>query len=456
MTMNYILLGLMILIIVLLGILLLKLRNLSTGESAPSEAFSAIKQEILNENRQNRIETISSVQNSMSSFNQMIMDLQQKTGDMQDKKLDTINQTLVQKHSALQESVTGMISTLDKRMQDSTVQSQVNFENIRKTMETRLNYMQEENGKKLDEMRKTVDEKLQKTLQDRIGESFKMVSERLEQVYKGLGEMQNLASGVGDLKRVLSNVKTRGTLGELQLGAILSEILAPEQYETNVITHKGSKNFVEFAIKLPGNSNGETVYLPIDSKFPIDTYQHLLDAYDSGDSKEVETAVKALIRIIKDSAKDIHEKYVDPPHTTDFAIMFLPVEGLYAEVVKNGMVEELQSTYKINIAGPTTMAALLNSLQMGFRTLAISKRSAEVWNILGAAKTEFTRFEDVLAKAQSKLNGVNKDLDMLIGTRTRKIQKCLESVHSLPADSSQEIINGNDLVLETLTEEEEE
>jgi len=454
--MNYILLTLNILIIVLLVILFMKLKKFSGGQAAPTDALSAIKTEILNENRQNRIETISSVQNSMNSFNQMMMDTQQKTSNMQDKKLDTINQTLAEKHAVLQESVIGMVSTLDKRMQESTAQNQVNFENIRKTMETRLSYMQEENGKKLDEMRKTVDEKLQKTLEERIGESFKMVSERLEQVYKGLGEMQNLAAGVGDLKRVLSNVKTRGTLGELQLGAILSEILAPEQYETNVITHKGSKNFVEFAIKLPGSSNGERVYLPIDSKFPIDTYQHLLDAYDSGDAKAVETAVKALIRNIKDSAKEIHEKYIDPPYTTDFAIMFLPVEGLYAEVVKNGMVEELQSTYKINIAGPTTMAALLNSLQMGFRTLAISKRSAEVWNILGAAKTEFARFEDVLAKAQNKLNGVNKELDALIGTRTRKIQKCLESVHSLPTDSAAEIINGNDLVLESLTEEEVE
>lgn len=289
-------------------------------------------------------------------------------------------------------------------------------------------------------MRATVDEKLQKTLEDRIGKSFQLVSERLEQVYKGLGEMQNLAAGVGDLKKVLSNVKTRGILGEIQLEAILEQILSPDQYEKNVAIKKGSQERVEFAVKLPGDGEGE-VYLPIDAKFPVDTYTKLVEAYDAGIPAEVNQVSKMLERAIKTFAKSIHDKYIHPPQTTDFGIMFLPIEGLYAEVVRSGLVETLQRDYKINIAGPTTMAALLNSLQMGFKTLAIQKHSSEVWNILGAVKTEFDKFGDVLSAAQQRINQANAELDKLVGTRTRQIQRKLRNVASLPEVTSSEILN---------------
>ncbi|MEG1254335.1 DNA recombination protein RmuC [Clostridium sp.] len=289
---------------------------------------------------------------------------------------------------------------------------------------------------KLEKMRETVDEKLQSTLEKRLGESFKLVSERLEVVHKGLGEMQTLAMGVGDLKKVLSNVKTRGTLGEIQLGRILDQILTKDQYDINVATKKGSRDNVEFAIKLPGrDKDGDVVYLPMDSKFPLDMYHNLVDAYETGDQKLIEDGYKKLESAIKKSAKDIRDKYIDPPNTTDFGIMFLPIEGLYAEVVKRtNLVEILQREYKINVTGPTTLAALLNSLQMGFRTLAIEKRSSEVWNVLGAVKTEFGKFEEVLQATQKKLNQASTDLDKLVGTRTKQINKKLMSVESLTND----------------------
>ncbi len=296
---------------------------------------------------------------------------------------------------------------------------------------------------KLEKMRETVDEKLQSTLEKRLGESFKLVSERLEVVHKGLGEMQTLAMGVGDLKKVLSNVKTRGTLGEIQLGRILDQILTKEQYDINVVTKKGSRDNVEFAIRLPGkDKTSDVVYLPVDSKFPLDVYHNLVDAYDTGDQSLIEEGYKKLETAIKKSAKDIRDKYIDPPYTTDFAIMFLPIEGLYAEVVKRtNLVEILQREYKINITGPTTLAALLNSLQMGFRTLAIEKRSSEVWNVLGAVKTEFGKFEEVLKATQKKLNQASTDLDKLVGTRTKQINKKLMSVESLTNDVSEKYID---------------
>ena len=271
---------------------------------------------------------------------------------------------------------------------------------------------------------------LEQRLHEKMNKSFSLVNERLEQVYKGLGEMQTLAVGVGDLKKVLSNVKTRGILGEIQLGAILSEILTKEQYEENIATKKGSKNVVEFAIKLPSDGAG-TVYLPVDSKFPGDTYSALRDAVESCDKQRIESAQKALVQRIKGEAKDIHDKYIDPPNTTEFAIMFLPFEGLYSEVVNMGLVEVLQREYKVNIAGPSTMAALLNSLQMGFKTLAVQKRSAEVWKILGGVKTEFDKFNDVLVMTQQRLDQANKELDKLVGVRTRQIQRQLKDVESV-------------------------
>lgn len=319
---------------------------------------------------------------------------------------------------------------LEQRLHSFSSDNVQSLENIRRSVDEKLESIRRENLRQLDEMRQTVDEKLQKTLEDKMNKSFSLVNERLEQVYKGLGEMQTLAVGVGDLKKVLSNVKTRGILGEIQLGAILSEILSKEQYEENIATKKGSKNVVEFAIKLP--SDGDSiVYLPIDSKFPGDTYSALRDAVESGDKQSIELAQKALVQRIKGEAKDIHDKYIDPPNTTEFAIMFLPFEGLYSEVVNMGLVEVLQREYKVNIAGPSTMAALLNSLQMGFKTLAVQKRSAEVWKILGGVKTEFDKFNDVLVMTQQRLDQANKELDKLVGVRTRQIQRQLKDVESV-------------------------
>ena len=319
---------------------------------------------------------------------------------------------------------------LEQRLHSFSSGNAQSLENIRRSVDEKLESIRRENLRQLDEMRQTVDEKLQKTLEEKMNKSFSLVNERLEQVYKGLGEMQTLAVGVGDLKKVLSNVKTRGILGEIQLGAILSEILSKEQYEENIATKKGSKNVVEFAIKLPSDGAG-TVYLPIDSKFPGDTYSALREAVESGDRQSIESAKKALVQRIKGEAKDIHDKYVDPPNTTEFAIMFLPFEGLYSEVVNMGLVEVLQREYKVNIAGPSTMAALLNSLQMGFKTLAVQKRSAEVWKILGGVKTEFDKFNDVLVMTQQRLDQANKELDKLVGVRTRQIQRQLKDVESV-------------------------
>ncbi len=339
------------------------------------------------------------------------------------------------------QSQTEKSKVIEERLKTFSLENEQKLELIRKSVEQKLSYIQEDNNKQLEKMRETVDEKLQKTLEDKMNKSFALVSERLEQVYKGLGEMQNLASGVGDLKKVLSNVKTRGILGEIQLSSILKEILAPEQFDENVATKKGSKDVVEFAIRLPGDDDS-FIYLPIDSKFPGDTYAALKDAYDSGDKAQVELAAKTLINTIKREAKDIHDKYIDPPHTTEFAIMFLPFEGLYSEVVNRGMVEILQRDYRVNIAGPSTMAALLNSIQMGFKTLAVQKRSAEVWEVLGSVKKEFDTFSDVLSKAQQHINLVTKDLDALAGVRTRQIQRKLSAVQSI--DSKVELLESGD------------
>ncbi len=325
-------------------------------------------------------------------------------------------------------SIKQAVDSQNRILQGEALESERRLENIRRTMESRLNRIQDDNSQKLERMREMVEQKLQTTLENRISDSFKLVNDRLEQVYKGLGEMQSLAVGVGDLKKILSNVKTRGMLGELQLGAILEEILSPEQYEQNVMTKKGSRSFVEYAIKLP--ADGDAVYLPIDAKFPSDAYGKLLDAYDGGDAELIRGAKNELAARIRAFAKDISEKYIDVPHTTEFAVMFLPFEGLYAEVIRLELFEELQRRYKVTIAGPTTMAALLNSLQMGFRTLAIQKRSSEVWKILGGVKTEFDQFERVLDSTQKKLETASSELDKLIGVRTRQIQKKLKDIEA--------------------------
>ena len=324
---------------------------------------------------------------------------------------------------------------LEQRFQTFSLENEQKLENIRRTMEQQLDDIREDNNKQLEEMRETVDKKLQKTLEEKMNQSFALVSERLEQVYKGLGEMQTLAVGVGDLKKVLSNVKTRGIVGEIQLGSILEDILTPDQYDTNVATKAGSRDVVEFAVKLPAHDDG-FIYLPIDSKFPGDTYAALRDAYESGSKEAVEAAAKALTVTIRREAKDIRDKYIDPPNTTEFAVIFLPFEGLYSEVVNRGMVEVLQREYKVSIAGPSTMAALLNSIQMGFRTLAVQKRSAEVWKLLGSVKNEFETFNAVLAATQNKLDQANKELDKLVGVRSRQISRKLAAVESNEAPVS--------------------
>lgn len=352
-------------------------------------------------------------QNSVKTMGELIS-TNQKNADEQQQKI-----------------ISESFNRLENRFKTYESMNEQKMEAIRETVEKKLTSISEENSKKLDEMRKTVDEKLQKTLEDKMNQSFKLVSERLEQVYKGLGEMQTLATGVGDLKKVLSNVKTRGILGEIQLGAILKEILSPEQYEENIETVPNSKNVVEFAVKMPSGDGGY-VYLPIDSKFPQDAYLTLRDAYESADTDSIKQASQVLVTRIKSFAKDIHTKYIEVPYTTDFAIMFLPFEGLYAEIINTkGLVEYLQREYHINVAGPSTMAALLNSIQMGFKTLAIEKRSQEVWKILGSVKTEFDKFENVIEAAQKKINMANDELDKLVGVRTRAIQRQLRSVESI-------------------------
>lgn len=375
----------------------------------------------LSEMRKGNQEMVQMTQLSIQTFGELISHNQKDSADNMDKRL----------------------AELSQRFSHMAQENEQKLEQIRTAMEKKIGDLTSENSKQLEEMRRTVDEKLQKTLDDRITQSFKLVNDRLEQVYKGLGEMQNLAVGVGDLKKVLSNVKTRGILGEVQLGAILEQILSPEQYEENVITRSTGSERVEFAVKLPGDDE-RTVWLPIDAKFPADSYSRLVDAYDTGDPAAIEEAAKNLERVIKSEAKDIHNKYIEPPYTTDFGIMFLPFEGLYAEVVRRGMLETLQREYKVNIAGPTTMAALLNSLQMGFKTLAIQKHSGEVWEVLGAVKTEFGNFSKVLESARKRLRLADEDLEKLVGTRTRAIERKLRGVESLSAPESSELLELTD------------
>ena len=359
-----------------------------------------------------------------------ISQLSKMLGDNQKQSSDSLNQRL----GLLEQRLQG----IEKSNSDALI-------NVRETVNKQLSDIREDNNKRLEQIRSTVDEKLQKTLEEKMTSSFESVSKRLEEVHKGLGEMQSLAVGVGDLKKVLSNVKTRGIVGEVQLGRILSEILTPEQYDINAATIPGARETVEFAIKLPGDGD-RPVYLPIDSKFPGDTYAALQDAYDSGDKAEIEKAAKALSARIKASAKDIHDKYIKPPYTTNFGIMFLPFEGLYAQVVNMGLVEELQREYQVNIAGPSTMAAMLNSLQMGFRTLAIQKRSDEVWQVLSAVKGEFEKFAKALGDTRNRMRQADEELTKLIGTRTNMINRSLKSVESLEGglDSLVDIIQSGD------------
>ncbi|HIY10632.1 MAG TPA: DNA recombination protein RmuC [Candidatus Anaerofilum excrementigallinarum] len=335
------------------------------------------------------------------------------------------NQAMATRQAAEMQDIT--LRQMARQLESSAVQSEQKLENIRLTLEKRVSAMQADNDRRLEEIRRTVDDKLQQTLEEKLHNSFALVSRQLEQVSRGLGEMQTLANGVGDLKKVLSNVKTRGILGEIQLGAILEEILAPGQYAENIATIPGSSERVEYAVKLPGDNKGP-VWLPIDAKFPADAYGALQDAYDSADPAAVQQAAGVLEKRIKSFAKDIRDKYVRLPYTTDFGVMFLPVEGLYAEVVRRGISEILQRDYRIVVAGPTTMAALLNSLQMGFRTLAIQKRSGEVWQVLAGVKAEFDTFATVLTQTQNRLRQAGDELEKLVGVRTRQIQRRLQAV----------------------------
>lgn len=360
-------------------------------------------------------------------------------GNMLSANQKAADEAMVKQLDAMQRSLSDSFVATEERFKTFAADNRDQLEKMRLTVEKRLVYLQDDNNKKLDEMRRIVDEKLE----ERMTKSFEKVSAQLESVYKGLGEMQNLAVGVGDLKKVLSGVKTRGILGEVQLGAILEQILAPEQYATNVAVKPNSADRVEFAVKLPAEDDS-FIYLPIDSKFPMDTYAHLQKAIETGDPAAVAAAWNVLAATIKNEAKKIRDKYICPPHTTDYAIMFLPFEGLYAEVVSRGLLEELQRLYRVNVAGPSTMAALLNSLYMGFRTVAIQKRSGEVWQVLGAVRTEFDNFAKVLDDTQKHLNQVSGDLDKLVGVRTRQIQRKLKSVERLTPEQSAGLLDGVD------------
>lgn len=391
------------------------------------------------------ISDISALQKSqLETFSNQLLNLTKTNEDKLNRITDVVNDSLQKLKSQINGDARVNRDELGKTMKSFEDSFNSKMKLFSDTLESRLKSIQDDNNIKLEKMRETVDEKLQTTLEKRLGESFKQVSERLELVHKGLGEMQNLAVGVGDIKKVLSNIKTKGVLGEYQLGNILDQLLTADQYSTNVKTKEGSNALVEFAVKLPGREDRDkTVWLPLDSKFPTEDYLQLLNAYEEGNPDTVVSARKYLVKKIKDCAKDISEKYLDPPNTTDFGIMFLPFEGLFAEVLNNaGLFETIQREYKITITGPTTLSALLNSLQMGFRTLAIHKRSSEVWEILSAVKTDFGKFGDMLEKTRKKLVEATNTIDSA-GIRTRAIERKLKDVQSLPAPEDKELLLNN-------------
>lgn len=396
--------GLFVAVTALAVLVIILMIKISRGGAGGIGNEAELRCEIREEMRRSRQEMSETVQLSVRQMGEMIAQNQRESTENQSRRLAELNRQLASTSMGIEQRL----------------------ENIRISMEKKITMMTDENNRQLSEMRNTVDEKLQKTLEDRIGRSFRQVSDTLEQVTRGLGQMQTLAAGVGDLKKVLSNVKTRGIVGEIQLGAILAQILSPEQYDENVAVKGGSER-VEFAVKFPGEGD-KPVYLPIDSKFPADAYTRLLDAYDTGDRQLIKAATDGLRNAVLKAAKDIRTKYISPPYTTEFAIMFLPFEGLYAEVLRLGLVDTLQRDYRINIAGPTTMAAMLNSFQMGFRSLALQKQSGEVWDTLAKVRTEFDKFGDVLVKTQTKMEQAQKDLEKLVGVRTRGIQRALKGV----------------------------
>jgi DNA recombination protein RmuC len=371
---------------------------------------------------------------TLATFQEALLKQGAETARTQNTQIDAFAQQLVQLRGSLGDTLTQQLQALNEANQRRMAE-------VRATLEAQLQQLQQSNAAKLDEMRATVDEKLHKTLETRLTESFQHVAQRLEQVHKGLGEMQTLAAGVGDLKHLLSNVKTRGMFGEAQLGALLEQVLAPDQYATQISTRPGSREVVDFAVRLPGKSvDGQPVWLPIDAKFPNEDYARLLDAQGRADPLAAEAAAKALEQAIRREAKSIAEKYLEPPHTTDFALMFLPTEGLYAEVLRRpGLVESLQRDHRVSLAGPTTLMAMLNALQMGFRTLALEKRSSEVWQVLGAVKTEFGKFGDVLARIKTQTQTVLNTLDSA-EVRSRAMGRALRQVEAIPSEQVETIL----------------
>lgn len=374
------------------------------------EKFSAVRREL---------------NDSLRLFGEMISSNQRSSQEAVSQKLNDMERNMASLQEASGRSTQAVLRQLEERLKTFSLENEQRLDNIRTSVSRHLTSLQEDNNARLEKMQGIVDEKLQKTLEERMARSFTLVNERLEQVYKGLGEMQTLATGVGDLKKVLSNVKTRGILGEIQLGSILEEILSPDQYIREAPIKRGTK--VEFAVKLPSD-DGDGVLMPIDSKFPMDVYSRVTEAYDSADRDRIKSASAELVQSLKAMARDINQKYIEPPKTTAFAVMFLPTEGLYAEAVKLGMIETLQRDYKVCMAGPSTLAALLNSLQMGYQSYMIHKRSGEVWQILSEVKTEFDKFADGLAVTQERMAQVSNDLDTLIGVRTRQMQRKLRKV----------------------------
>ena len=370
--------------------------------------------------------------------------LRQEMKENREEMARSMRELRTELNQALSLSTQQMQTTLHRNLMTTNEMQREKFD----AMNRQQDILVKSTEKRLDDMRQMVEEKLQKTLNERIGQSFELVRTQLENVQRGLGEMKTLAEDVGGLKKVLGNVKTRGTFGEVQLAALLEQMLSPEQYEANVKTRKNATEFVEFAIKLPGKDNGkDVVYLPIDAKFPKDVYEQYIDAYEEGDANLIENTSKQLEATIKRMAKDIHDKYIEPPFTTDFAILFLPFENIYAEVIRRtALIETLQKDYKIVVTGPTTLGAILNSLQMGFRTLAIQKRTSEVWSVLGAVKTEFSKFGGMLEKVQKNLQNAGDQLEEVMGKRTRAIERKLRQVEALPTEESQKMMNFNDYI----------
>jgi len=441
--MTNLLIGLNLILSIIMFLLIIN--KLSSRNLAEKIAFLQEKVMLLENNQhlmEKSLEKLNqTLQDQITVFRSENNDNSRKLREEMNHYLKSYQDTLVNRMVDISSLQKNQLETFIAHLSSFTASAEQRMDAMIRTIEERLKDLQQENSHKLDEMRSIVDEKLHSTLERRLGESFKLVSDQLEMVHVGLGKMQSLAVGVGDLKKVLSNIKNRGIWGEIQLGNILSEILTPQQYACNVATRRGSNDRVEFAVKLPGKGDeSESVWLPIDAKFPQEDYLRLVDALDRGETKEAEEAAKQLENRIKAEARDIRTKYLDPPLTTDFAIMFLPTESLYAEVVRRpGLIEFIQREYRVNIAGPTTMAALLNSLAVGFRTLAIEKHSSQVWKLLGSIKTEFSRFGDLLDKTRKKLEEASTTIDNA-AKKTRTIERKLNGVQEVPDSESSALL----------------